>query len=600
SIIIISTISKPSYLNSNNHEDNENLRLSASLEGSENIIVTELERTATISSFGLINIEDEITFRNLNNNPITSVFVGIPKDLSDDLIFFKTTGINKNTLLTERPYMIMNNYEMLVVFFNSPLLPHQSKTIKFFHIYNNQLIYQNIGDQIINYTGFVYPLLPYKLKGSIKATFELPPDIPQDFEGGWGLVDIVPRKIYYFFENILHLIDYDFITPFLENFDNYREILISYTDNDATKMEMKEVNRDIFISPWGIIRVKEEFLIQNIGTIDFNTFELDIPIVAENLFISDDLGEVLGTRFIDTESTKHQRIRINLLENRILMTPNSSFRFFVEYSLPYENYVSLNWFQETIHIDLLTTVYDYLGRDQTINVIIDGCYTINSNTEIPDAIKTFQGAIILIYNSDFVTPVEKKVIQITFTIDLFNILLRPIIFILIICLIALTFVLLIKVRKKEYDKATVIREFIPVNEIREFCSLYEEKNALTLEIRRAEEDTKRRKMAKKNYKSILDKNTSKIDEIQKEIVPFKKIIIDTSDTFENIIKKLDVLEAERVSVKDGLNLLEFRYKKGKLPSKAVYVKLSDGFKKRRKKIDRTIDKLIQQLRNYTL
>jgi hypothetical protein len=63
---------------------------------------------------------------------------------------------------------------------------------------------------------------------------------------------------------------------------------------------------------------------------------------------------------------------------------------------------------------------------------------------------------------------------------------------------------------------------------------------------------------------------------------------------------LDVLEAERDSVKDSLVLLESRYKRGRLPSRAAYLKLSDDFKKRRKKIDRTIDKLIQQLRSYIL
>ena len=142
------------------------------------------------------------------------------------------------------------------------------------------------------------------------------------------------------------------------------------------------------------------------------------------------------------------------------------------------------------------------------------------------------------------------------------------------------------------------QEFIPVNEIREFCSLHEEKNALILEIRQAEEDAKRKKIAKKNLKNIIGKNNSKIDEIQQELIPFKKILIESGEAFENIVKRLDVLEVERLSIKDSLNLLESRYKRGRLPSRAAYVKLSDDFKKRRKKIDRTIDKFIQQLRSY--
>jgi hypothetical protein len=139
-----------------------------------------------------------------------------------------------------------------------------------------------------------------------------------------------------------------------------------------------------------------------------------------------------------------------------------------------------------------------------------------------------------------------------------------------------------------------------VSEIREFCALYEEKNALVLEIRLTEEDAKRKKISKKNYKNIFNKNTSKIENIQQEIIPFKKVLTETGEIFEKIMKKLDILEAERISIKDSLNLLESRYKRGRLPSRAAFLKLSDDFKKRRKKIDRSIDKLIQQFRSYLL
>jgi hypothetical protein len=210
------------------------------------------------------------------------------------------------------------------------------------------------------------------------------------------------------------------------------------------------------------------------------------------------------------------------------------------------------------------------------------------------------GTTTLLYSSSNISPEETKIIQITFTIDLFDLLLRPIIIILLIALVASIYVLRLKTSKKDREEELLKQEYIPVNEIREFCSLHEEKNALILEIRQAEEDAKRKKIAKKNLKNILNKNNSKIEEIQQELIPFKKILIETGETFENIVKRLDVLEAERISIKDSLNLLESRYKRGRLPSRAAYVKLSDDFKKRRKKVDRTIDKFIQQLRSYLL
>ena len=159
---------------------------------------------------------------------------------------------------------------------------------------------------------------------------------------------------------------------------------------------------------------------------------------------------------------------------------------------------------------------------------------------------------------------------------------------------------MIKSRREESGAAQFARETLPLQDIREFCSLMDEKNALILEIRKAEEDVKRKRIIKKKYRNITTRNNAKIQEIEKEVIPFKKILLDTNPTFENIIKKIDLLEAERGSVKDSLNLLETRYKKGRLPSKAVYLKLSDNFLRRQKKIDKSVDKNIQQLRSYLL
>jgi DNA-binding transcriptional MerR regulator len=171
---------------------------------------------------------------------------------------------------------------------------------------------------------------------------------------------------------------------------------------------------------------------------------------------------------------------------------------------------------------------------------------------------------------------------------------------MIIALLSSIFVLAIKTLKREELVSIFKKDFIPISEIREFCSLYEERNALVLEIRKAESETKRKKLAKKTYKNLLSKNTAKIDQIKDEILPFKKILMETNNTFSNIVKRLDVIDAERTSISDSLNLLEARYKRGKLPSKAAYQKLSGDFFNRQKKLDRTIDKYIQQLRSYIL
>lgn len=584
-----------------NYDKNDNIdvKFSASLEGAENIVITKARREAEINIYGLLIYEDLLEVKNLNNNPISSIFFGFPEYISDNLVYFEATGTDQNTLLAERSYMILNEYEMIAIYFDTPLLPYQTRTVNIKQIFKGVINYQVLQEQVVLFKVILFPIVPYKMEGEIMSNYYFREGI-QGVEGGWGFPNPTLFRIEYDFESIKDEFDDEFISPFLENIGNRKFANIYYPEPDYTKTEILEIDREIRVSPWGIIKVKEEYSIKNLGYINFYSILFKIPKKAINLHIFDDLGEILGINVEELQDSKYKQITIELLANRIIMTPNTTFTFNVEYYLPFEDYVSQNWMQQSVQIDLFNTVFEYLGNDQTIIIIIEGCYSINSITEYPISIKRSQGATILEYKADYVSPGESKVIQFTFTIDLFDILTRPILFMLAIAIIASAFVLLIKSRKKEYDTTVLARDFIPVNEIREFCSLCEEKNALTIEIRQAEEDTRRRKIAKKKYKNILNKNTSKIEEIQKEIIPFKEVLIDTSEIFESIVNRLDVLEAERISVKDSLTLLESRYKRGKLPSRSAYLKLSDDFKKRRKKIDRIIDKLIQQLRSYLL
>ncbi|MEE9377494.1 MAG: hypothetical protein V3V33_05615 [Candidatus Lokiarchaeia archaeon] len=592
-----------------NQDEKGDPKYSAIQEGAENIILTYVNRRVDIELYGLVKIRDILTIQNRNNNPISSILVGIPLNHSNNLIFFESKSVNEEelldetTLLTDRLNMVMSEFEMFTIYFDSPLLPYQSKTIMFRQVLKDLTQAYIVNEEhYINYNGIAFPILPYKLEGEIIAYYFFP-----EFESGdedisedWGTINPTLNARAYDYEEIRGTIGDDFVEPLLANLNDFKNINIWVKHGQSNKLEIEEITREIFISPWGIIRVRENILIKNLGLKLSNNILFYIPHTAYGLYISDDLGEILGVSVNTLPETNTKKVLIDLSTNRVRMLPNSSFRFNLEYYLPFENYFSINWFQESIKIDALTTTYDYLGKEQTIKIIIDGCLKIDDITEPPDAVTSSQGKITIVYASDYVSPGENKIMQFTFTIDIFSLLLRPFIFIILILLIGSIYVILTKTRKTEKDITTLKKQYIPINEIREYCSLNEEKNALTLEIRHAEEDTKRKKMAKKKYKNILTKNTSKIDEIQKEIIPFKKILMETSETFENIVKRLDILDAERMSVKDSLTLLESRYKRGRLPSRAAYLKLSDDFKKRRKKIDRTIDKLIQQLRSYLL
>jgi len=593
-VILISLIPISSETQYSYEDDIVYPHSAASLEGAENILITKIEREAELSGYGVVNYEDAIKIKNLNNNPVTAIYIGIPLTHSEDLIFFEATDEDGGTLLAERETLVMDKFEMIAIYFDSPLLPQQSKEIRFVQTYKDILLFERdvTNYQTISFSGYAFPILPYDAIGSIKAIYGYP-DSSTVTKSEGGESDPTEETITYRETTLGSFIDHLDQNPMIE---------IKLSEDQLTKIEIDELDREIYISPWGIIRVTEEYAMKNRGAIDINDLHFEIPGPAKDVRVYDDLGEILGVT-LDPESNythlDYKDLDIDLSENRVTIEPDSKYRFTIQYFLPHEKYLSINWIQESIKIDVLTSKSKYLGKEHLIKLIIEGCFSLDYVSKPPDAIEYSQNTIILVYESDYVSPLESEVIQFTFTINLFDMMLRPIVFILIIIIALSTFVLIIKSKKEEAITA-IRKDLLPVNEIREFTSLYEEKNALLLEIRQAEVDVKRKKIIKKKYKNILDKDVKKIEEIERELIPFKKIISEIDITFDNIVKKIDVLEAERLSVKDSLNLLEARYKRGRLPSKEAYLKLSDNFMRRSRKIDRSIDKNLQSLRSYLL
>jgi len=588
-LITFSCILIDFHLTCSNYEEPDSPNISASIEGENNILISNISRNIEFSDFGVVHIEDFLEIVNNYNNPITSIYIGIPSAKSDDLIYYKGLKDDKtSSLLVERSSYIRNGYEMIAIYFDSPLLPGQVRTVYFVQTYKEMLSYQYYQtNQYILYSAPVYPILPYRSEGEVIALITVPDTATTITPVPWG--NVSGNTILYDLSDKATYLD-----PFAENLGSEQNTSIYYVEDSFTKLEINEINREILISPWGIIQVTEYFEIQNYGQVPYSSIPLTLPAFATAVSLNDDLGEILGT------SIRNNVLTIDLTKNRAILQPNTKFKFILSYYLPFENYVSRNWFQDSILLDILTTTYNFLGKKQTITITIDGCFSLDSNTLAPDAIQITQGMTKIIYQSEYVSPIETKLIQFTFTIDLFDLILRPLILMLLIFSLTTLFVIISKSRKRKVDTSFIQKEMIPVHEIREYCSLYEEKNALIYEIRSAEEDTKKKKLAKKNYKNILNKNTAKIEEIESEIIPFKKLIMEANPTFEKLVKRLDELDAERISVKDSLDLLDARYKRGKLPSKAAYMKLLDDFIRRRRKIDRSLDKTIQQLRSYLL
>jgi hypothetical protein len=81
----------------------------------------------------------------------------------------------------------------------------------------------------------------------------------------------------------------------------------------------------IATSPWGIVKVKEDHVIKNVGVISLYSIPFQVPHNAINIHVVDSLGELLGTT-VETIDNKKE-VTINLLYNRALLDPNNKLRY---------------------------------------------------------------------------------------------------------------------------------------------------------------------------------------------------------------------------------------------------------------------------------
>ncbi len=602
-------ISKSSlYSNSNDIQTS-----SISLEGIDNIKITQLTRTMNMKGTGLLSVEDKLTIKNENNFSISSILIGIPSNNSENLIFYQArTGLIPHTSQKTDFIMKENFYTILINLFR-PIQSNQTTTLNFVQYYKDNIDFESIGtisdpDEKVSFTGYIFPLLPYKVEGDISTEFILPEGQYEIVNRDWG-TEIGGNKIEFEWTQ-------GFLEPFLENMGSKKIITVEVKDKSTTKLEINQLLRTITISPWGIIKVKENYFIKNNGTIPVEEFEINIPETAKNLEVYDFLGDLkLG----ETEVTQQQAISgiyftpnpfipgfqkgtFSISQFRGNIQPGSTYQFTLEYQLDLYDYMSFNWFQQSFQINIFPSYFEYLGRNQITKITIDGASGINSVSRSPYGIINSQGEITLTYFEEYIVPLEMplKLVAFNYNLDVFKLLSWPLLYLIVIASLCSIFVILVKKRKEPEIISEYEKEELPVKEIREFCSLYAEKHALMLEITKAEEDLKNKKLPKKKYRVITKRNEAKIKTIEEEIEPFKETLMETNETFNNIINTIDLLETERQTIEDGLKLLEARYKRGKIPSRSAYASLTNDFIKRLNKVEKSIDKSVQQLRSYII
>lgn len=550
----------------------------AQAQTSQNLVVLEASRTINIENFGLLNVNDEITIKNNGTIPVSSFKIAIKEDFTKNLCYLEVRDQDNRKL--ELKYMGLEettNYTYWQVFFSEPINLGETKNLIITAVYGSLITPIPESEQTYEFNFYYYPTLPYQIK-NCKVVIKIPSGATTENDTSpIEVSDLSPLtyKTFYFQYN--------------------------YTRNSLINVEFQRE-----IKPYDIayIKVKETYVLKNIGLSTIEEWEFKLPEGATKIIVSDAAGPIrmsIGPGNLTTKTT----VTISFTSGRKeVLEPGVIYTIYVTYLLPADIYLKNINTAYTLTVPIYPEVPALVTKGTT-TIILPPDSKVN-----PPKIETApigqvlqpqieQNKVIYTYYNVTASTGNLK-IKIIYNVNPFYTLTRPLTYAAILTAIATIYIATRKVQIAVTPPTVEVPVPVPVPTpiINEFCRIYEEKLALLLELDKLEEALKTRRIKKKEYKRRVKIYERELMNVNKDLKKVKEELRKATPKFEDYVKRIELLEAERESVKASINQLERSYKTGKI-TKLAYAKLRRQYEGRLRKIYSNMDKVIFELREAT-
>ncbi|MGW8289129.1 MAG: hypothetical protein ACWGNP_02540, partial [Candidatus Bathyarchaeia archaeon] len=134
--------------------------------------------------------------------------------------------------------------------------------------------------------------------------------------------------------------------------------------------------------------------------------------------------------------------------------------------------------------------------------------------------------------------------------------------------------------------------------VRAFIDAYDEKSRLAYELEMLETRAQKGKIPRRRYKVQKRTLEGRLENISKNISELKKLFRSAGGNYANLVRQLDVAEADLLKVETNTRDIEVRHRKGALPLDA-YKKAEAEYKRRREKAEASINGILLRLREET-
>jgi hypothetical protein len=537
-------------------------------------LTIDISRTASIGVWGAVHIQDNFTVHNSGTTPASYLDFGFPNIYRGDVFYVSSTDSKGRSLVIDGNVNQTSGFYWFRIHFASQLSPNATYR---FTVYSTAAHIITIAPNGLLYNFSAAPVLTQDareanvtLLGAVGSSFAVAPNstyIQTRVSGFPALVkQYKPWKAYS---------TETFVGPYL----TVSQYLV----------DVESAERDIIIGNLGTLSIRDTYSLHNYE-IPITTFTITLPDGASNVMAYDVVGAMWSTP--QSPGSPYQvTVSPRYAEG---IRGGENFNFSLTYDLPQSEYIKqMNWGNFNLTIPMLNNRDDFIFDNATVKI------QVPRGTKIENVILPTTNAVAPPIQYDAakdqvvlqgVTESNNVTLGIFYAFTPFWAAFDYLPWLLGLEVVLAAVVIVTKVRR-----GPELAIPVPVEKLREFVGLYDERISLSRELVAMEDEVARGGMVKHEFRRRSKVMELRLDEINKSLMAVKAEIREISQHYDELIRRIDRAEAEIQVCRGSLNQVRGQYRSGRI-TRETYDSVTNDLTKRIDRAEETVETILITLR----
>ena len=538
-------------------------------------LVIDIERTVSAGQYGTAHISDKFTVFNNGTTPLSSLDFGIPRVSRDNLYYASAQDNQGRTLNLEVDVNKTSTFYWLRSQFAQQLEFNKTYTFTVSSVVDGPITSVATGFQY-NFTAA--PILASDARMA-NVTYLAP---------SGSSYKIAPNSSYV----IGDVGGYPSLSRIYKPWKAYSNetFFAPYVTVNQYLLDLNSVQRDIIIDNLGALSIKERYSMYN-PSVGISSLTITLPEGAYNVMAYDQVAVMWAS---PQNPSPPYVIQIQPRYS-LGIRPGENFTFILTYDLPQSKYLKqLNWWGSyNLTFALLQNKDDVLFKDATVRIIAPDGVSI-TNLKLADQSPVSYPIQVSQDERTFklrgISNANNLGFGLTFNYLAFWSAMGILPWIVGLEVVIVAFALVMRLRR-----GPELAVPVPVEKLREFVGLYDERLALTRELVVMEEEVGRGGLVKHEFRRRSKVMELRLDELNKSLMEVKAELRAISPRYEELIRRIDRAEAEIEGSRASLNQVRGQYRAGKT-TRETYDTVTNDISKRIDRAEEAVETTLITLR----